>query len=93
MVVWKANLDFGLAGDEQLIDMPVGSNILSVAIQHNKIAVWFEAPEDTVMTKRKFVVVETGKNVPKSSKFIGTVMILKDSYVVHVYDAGELLYP
>ena len=70
--------------DEQVIEMPFGAEIISVANQNDVICLW--AIVDPNSTDKKDVTVQvigTGKPMPPVSRFVGTV--LKGPFVWHVF--------
>jgi len=84
--IWKYEVE---VTDEQNIDMPVGSNIISAQVQDDKICLWVEV--DTDEKDVKDVVIEifgTGNKISDTSKerrFIDTVQFHGGALVFHVY--------
>jgi hypothetical protein len=77
--------------DEYHFELPVGSEILSVAEQHNEIVVYaLVAVTDEDMSKRKvdIHVIGTGHYIKKSIKeykFLGTVNLYNGRLMFHVF--------
>ncbi len=78
-----------LAGST-VIELPIGSRILSVGNQRGDICIWAEVDTVSPYTGKepitediKFYVIGTGESVPDNLKYLGTVII--EPFVWHVY--------
>jgi len=84
--IWKYPLQLT---DVQLIEMPVGADILSVANQHNELCLWARVNPlaDVAKRNRMIAIVGTGKPAPDpdSAEFIGTVLTHGGDLVWHVF--------
>jgi len=89
-VIWKFTLELT---EEQDIDMPLGSSILSVGLQFERIQLWVMVDDATVVKKRrKIAIVGTGHKMDfrtYAGKFIGTVVTDSGTLVWHVFDASR----
>lgn len=82
-VIWKYPL--ALVDHMQVVIMPTGAEVLSVAIQHGVPTLWAQVDTKPICT-RLFVVVGTGHRLPEVPlKFIGTV--IDGRFVWHVFEA------
>ena len=81
--IWK----FPLAvQDEQLIDVPKGSQILSVATQHGQLCVWAIVDPEAELLPHKFSVRGTGHAiVGDEGTYIGTAQMAGGQLVWHVF--------
>ncbi len=72
----------------QTVQLPVGSKIISVGNQCNKLRMWVEVdPEQRDTQTRKIVVVGTGHTLPDVElRFIGTVPINEGTFIWHIYE-------
>lgn len=86
-VIWKFELDVGV----NRLKMPPISKLLYVAEQYGALCIWAECLENTAPGERCIEVVLTGSKVPRDAKYVGTVLLRDGSFVVHVYDHGEML--
>lgn len=83
--IWKETLQMTNVQD---VSLPVGAEILSVAVQGETIAVWFRcSPYEIIREKRTFVICGTGHSTPdpQSAKYLGTVLMQGGMYVWHVF--------
>lgn len=76
---------------EQIVAMPVGARIISVAKQRELICVWAEVDKDEKRNKAvTFFIVGTGYEFPPAgAQFVGTVLLYGGDFVWHVYVLGE----
>lgn len=81
--VWKYELQL----DTQL-QMPVGAEILTVGVQHERICLWAKVDVNAPKAPREFQIVGTGHTMDNggNTTYIGTVM-LSDGYLVfHIFE-------
>ncbi len=72
-------------GDESEINMPSGSEILTVQVQDNKICIWAKVDlGSTTLQVRTFRVVGTGHPFDPKLTYIGTVLI--GLFVWHIFE-------
>lgn len=74
------------------LNLPLGSKVLSVKNQRNRVVLYVEVDGDSeesmLLEKRTFIGVLTGGVVPNIQlQFIDTVLLHNDSFVLHVYEA------
>lgn len=71
--IWK----FPLTEKECDIEMPMGSNVLTVQVQGDKMCVWANVDPDTDEKEtRRFACVGTGRPIPSMAlDYIGTVQL------------------
>jgi hypothetical protein len=73
------------------MEMPEGAQILSIAEQHDQLAIWALATPENAKKTRHIRVHGTGHRIATDpGKFIGTVQLLEGMRVLHFFDAGEL---
>lgn len=85
MQIWKFPLEIV---DEQLIDVPEGARILSVALQFEQLCVWAIVEVDAEMVPHRFSVRGTGHAVTgDEGTFIGTVQMGGGALIWHVFEA------
>jgi len=79
--IWK----FPLAiTDRQVLPMPPGAKILSVAPQAGILTLWAEVQPDLTPTSRRVTIVGTGNPIPAHpGEFVGTAVM--PPFVWHVY--------
>jgi hypothetical protein len=84
-----------LSGGITEVVMPVGSVVLSVHNQGERLTLWAEVDdghpisEPVERVRKIFFAAVTGGLVPKGpSRFLGTVLFHGGSYVAHVYEMG-----
>lgn len=72
---------------ENIIHLPSHSRILSVINQNEAVTVYAEVYNTDTKTKPiKIYVCQTGDETPKgASVFLGTVVLARGSYILHVY--------
>lgn len=81
--VLKWPLEMGI--DAQVIEMPTGSKVLHVAMQHERPTLWTESDPDRPSERRAFRLLATGfDEIPDRSEYLGTVMA--GWTVWHIYD-------
>lgn len=82
--VWKYILEPG----ETTLEIPVGAQILSVAVQGEEVCLWALVEPDAIIEPRQFIVAGTGESIPDKYQppaFIGTVH-LSAFLVFHVFE-------
>jgi hypothetical protein len=88
MKIWKYLLPIT---DEQTIDMPEYSTVLSVqATEHNLVYMWVMVCPENNLVKHRFKIFGTGHELsPDTGYYLGTVQTHHGALVWHVFDAGE----
>lgn len=84
-VVWKFALQVQA---EQQIHMPRGARLLSVHLQHGDPCIWAEVNPANPAVPVTIHMRGTGHrtdNMPSRAQFLGTVLMLGDSLVWHVW--------
>lgn len=81
--VWKFILQ-----PEITVEIPVGTELLSVASQGNEICLWAKVNPSAIKERRSFVGFGTGHEIPDqlSLKYIGTAQLNGGSMVSHVFE-------
>lgn len=73
-----------------LVEMPEGSQILTIAEQKNEVCMWVKVNTQKPMIHRRFVVFGTGHEIPKDVdkflKYAGTAHGVDGSLVFHVFE-------
>mgnify|MGYP001599522995 CR=1 FL=1 len=89
--IWKYVLDSTYGGDEVVL-MPSGAKILSVAEQDGALVLWAKVDTSTAaLAGRRIYVRPTGQAyAPCNETFVGTCLFMGGRYVVHVFDGGEV---
>ncbi len=68
--IWKYSLELG----ENIIEMPIGSKIVSAKLLPCGIAIWVEVKPINTMVKRKIMVYETGAELSSyPGEFVATI--------------------
>ena len=71
----------------QEIEMPIGSQILSMQIQNENPQLWALVDEKNATEKRSFITVGTGQEIPVDVvDYIGSYQIENGSLVFHVFE-------
>ena len=71
----------------QEIEMPIGSQILSMQIQNENPQLWVLADENNATEKRSFITCGTGQEIPVDVvDYIGSYQIKNGSLVFHVFE-------
>jgi hypothetical protein len=73
------------------VKMPKGAIFRSTGAQREGISMWFEVDPDAELEARKFITVETGKEVPANATYLETfgIPIGPLDYVGHVYELNK----
>ena len=82
--VWKYNLNLG----EENISMPQLARVLSFGSQHGTLCMWAEVETTNPYVPRTFLVVDTGHEVPKAARHLGTTQVAP--FVWHLYETTTL---
>ena len=84
--IFKYQLDIV---DEQYIDLPVGSEAISVVNQHDVVMLYVKVDDEAEATSKvKFLIKGTGHDLDfkeEEYRFLGTVVTLGGMYVWHVF--------
>ena len=83
--IWKFSIE---AADLFGVDMPEGSEILSVQEQHGKPCIWALVDPGRKKVNRTFCIYGTGHPVGnvESKKFIGTFQLAGGNLVFHLFE-------
>lgn len=68
------------------LDMPQWATILSLHMQNGKPHIWALVDPDLQITRRRFLLVGTGHDVPENAKFVGTFLVRGDALVFHLFE-------
>lgn len=85
---------------ETVVGMPRGARVLSCAEQYGMLCVWAAVDHGEPNVPRLFFAFPTGAPMAESGihrkpqaaigEFVGTVLMNSGSFVVHVFDGGEV---
>jgi hypothetical protein len=82
MVIWKFEIK-----PDATISMPVGAEILSVAVQNNQPCVWAMVDPDAPRENRSFKTVPTGADFDtRSLKYVGSFHDEEGWMVFHLFE-------
>lgn len=76
---------FRLRSDLNNISMPMGAEILHVAVQHETICLWARVDMNAKPEIRTFSIIGTGHPCPPD-KYIGTVLSPSQEFVWHILE-------
>lgn len=83
-VVWKYELEIS---DEQVVEMPQGAELLHIAYQYGKLALWARViPNAGLPIERRVILVRGTGHPIWTQPYVGTV--LTGALVWHVFDGG-----
>jgi len=87
--IWKYPVSIE---DEFEVQMPCGSQILSVQVQGDQPFFWASVEKDNDLRKRRFAVRGTGHPTDDvaTSAFIGTFQLHAGQLVFHLFDRGPV---
>lgn len=86
MTIWKFDLkDLRV----QIIGMPVGAKLLTVAMQHETPRLWALVNDTGDIVNRRILTYGTGHAGATAGDYIGTYQLLEGALVFHVFDGGE----
>lgn len=82
--IWKTVLEIT---HTQVIKVPKGSNFISVALQFDKLVVWYIVDDRAEIEKVNIYIFGTGNPIPNTfdGEFIGTVLMFNDALGWHVF--------
>jgi len=82
--IWKYEL---LTIDNQVIEMPINAEILTVQTQNGSPCLWARVNTSNPNEIRKITVCGTGHELPKSAgEYIGTYKMSGDALIFHVFE-------
>ena len=84
--IWKFPLQ---VVDQQLVNMPVGTELLHVGVQGDQACLWALVDSDAPRTMRGFAIHGTGHAVPPGGAYVGTFPLHGGNLIFHVFDLGE----
>lgn len=84
--IYKYQLDL-IIGIPQSVDMPIGSEILSVKEQYNEVVLYALVDPTRDKRSRKIVIIATGQEYENlhASQYIGTVSLDRGILMFHVF--------
>lgn len=81
--VWK----FRLPNMDNLVEMPCGARVLSIAEQFGRPALWALVDPDAPLEAKRFVCCMTGEPVDHhAARFVGTALMDGGAFVLHVFE-------
>lgn len=86
MLIWKSKID-----DDGTCELPMDARLLCVNSQYSRPHVWYETSgiHPTKQTKR-ILAVSTGGVAPEYGHYLGTILFMNGTYVLHYYDTQPL---
>ena len=78
-----------LITDEQEIEIPFGSKILTAKFQQGSLFIWAEVDTEKMVVKKKIFLFGTGHEITQKVheiKYISTVFMLNQSIVWHIFE-------
>jgi hypothetical protein len=86
-VIWKFTLE---TTDNQVIEMPIGAEILTVQMQGSTPCLWALVNPDVVKEQRRIEIYGTGHemryDMRVNQKYIGTYQLAGGGLVFHVFE-------
>lgn len=79
-----------------VIEMPSGSSLLSVQLQHEHPQLWALVDPSAPLVQRRLALYGTGHDIPSTTKtgmFVGTFQVRCGLLVFHLFDLGERVDP
>jgi len=90
MTVYKYELEMG---DYAELELPVNAEVLTAALQHNKLFLWAKVEPGAVTTKRRFRIAGTGHELTESNLcYISTIFPYGGNLVFHIFEVEEDSY-
>lgn len=80
--IWKFQLQ---VTDTQIVEMPVGAEILSLQVQHSVPCIWALVDDHVGREKVTFTAYGTGHDVYHRSGYVGTYQLHTGTLVFHVF--------
>jgi hypothetical protein len=72
--------------DEIIVEMPLGSVILTAQMQHSEPFIWCLVNSTEVIIKRHLYLYGTGMEVKRGSRYIGTFQMLAGDLIWHLFE-------
>ena len=83
--IWKFNLQ---TIDKQVIEMPVGAELLTVQIQNGEPCLWARVDTNEMLEQRQIAIHGTGQELPDTTrKYIGTYQMVGGRLIFHVFES------
>lgn len=75
----------------QVVDMPVGSRVVTVATQGGNPCIWYECDPSAPSERRVFTAHGTGHLIPPAEVYVGTAHdVAGEGLVFHIYEWAPL---
>jgi hypothetical protein len=88
--VWKFPVPLGGASDQVHLEMPVGAEILTVALQHGAPQLWARVDPDAPREMRLFRWAGTGHRLhERERRYIGSIQMLTGALVFHLFECTD----
>jgi len=88
--IWKFKLEISA---ESVVSMPNAAQVLCVKMQNGEPFVWALVDPAHPIMKRVFNIYGTGhQHETISGDYLGSVLMLNESLVFHVFDKGYMPY-
>ena len=84
-IIYKYNLEITY---DQLIEIPINAEILTVQIQYGELQLWAIVESDSQKEKRHIRIHDTGQGMSNVEKlrYISTFQILNGDFIFHVFE-------
>ena len=79
--IWKFKI-----GQDTVLSLPKGSEVLSVAEQFGDVNMWFLVDPNAEKETRRFTLHGTGHDVHDNVKFLGTVCLMEGNFILHAFE-------
>lgn len=70
----------------QLVPMPEGATLLTVAQQDGDVYLWAMCDSDAPLVERIIITVPTGEPIPEGCKYISTIHLVEGALVFHLFE-------
>ena len=93
--VWKTDLNLSQATNTTVVWLPVGTKLIHVQMQNNKVCLWYLVDiQEKNMERREFIIHGTGHNIflrknGAGEVYVGTAISKNDNFVWHVFEIKE----
>lgn len=81
-------LKYGFDGfkPHQIQMIPKGARFRFISAERDIICAYFEVDEEKEEEERHFLLFKTGQEIPSVAKYIGSVKMSYDAFVLHLYE-------
>ena len=88
---WNKVHKYTMEKEDETFELPDGSMFLDAMMQNGKVVIYFLVNPTAVLSKRRFILVGTGKDMPEEElHYCTTLKLVGDGLIGHVWEYARV---